>query len=235
MLTNFRLAALAQSCFLAYQSISNNLITQNQAKEEKARKAKLTKSYIWGNGHYRPTHSGTMQFKNFEPKLIKSFLGEQNLNFLELNFGEHHEGGIDVKGNFYIWRKHKLEASFANSDNDMVRSGIIQLDNSENVKQICFSKGWAWALHNNGDVYRWAIKTIDEDESDGDDSDVKIEVNPKGEKVEVLKNISQIASGVDHFVALDKDGCVWTMGDDTLGKYYCLITCNSFENHFFKS
>ena len=33
-----------------------------------------------------------------------------------------------------------------------------------------------------------------------------------------LKNIEQIVSGSDHFLALDKNGEVWAMGDDTFGQ-----------------
>lgn len=33
-----------------------------------------------------------------------------------------------------------------------------------------------------------------------------------------LKDIVQIATGNDHFVALNKEGDVMTMGDDTYGK-----------------
>lgn len=33
-----------------------------------------------------------------------------------------------------------------------------------------------------------------------------------------LADIKQIACGHDHFVALDKNGAVYTMGDDTLGQ-----------------
>jgi len=101
-----------------------------------------------------------------------------------------------------------------------VRAGVIQLDDSKNVKQICFSKGWAWALNNNGEVYQWIIKAFGDDENDDDDRNLRFQINPKGKKVEVLKNISQIATGADHFVALDRDGNVWTMGDDTFGKNY---------------
>ena len=36
--------------------------------------------------------------------------------------------------------------------------------------------------------------------------------------IKELKNIEQIVSGTDHFLALDKNGEIWAMGDDTFGQ-----------------
>lgn len=230
MLSALRLSAVASASFIAYQCTSKDFITQNiLGKAKKEEKSKLTKSYIWGNGRYVPRENIPMQFKNFEPKLIKSFLGPNNLNFKEFNFGEYHEGGIDIKGNFYIWKKYRPDASISREE-DELRTDLIQLDNSGKVKQICFSKGWAWALHDNGDVYQWQLKALVEDENDIDEENLKFEINKKGRKIEALKDVAQISTGDDHFAAVDKDGNVWTMGDDTFGKF---LLFSSYRLMFF--
>lgn len=40
----------------------------------------------------------------------------------------------------------------------------------------------------------------------------------KSRTISTLSNIKQIACGTDHFCALDNNGKVFTMGDDTLGQ-----------------
>lgn len=40
-------------------------------------KSKFTKTFIWGNGRYQAKPDSFIQFKNFEPKIIETFLGEK--------------------------------------------------------------------------------------------------------------------------------------------------------------
>ena len=51
-----------------------------------------------------------MTFKNFEPKLINSFLGASNINLVDLSFSDYYEAGIDNKGNIHVWNKHILHS-----------------------------------------------------------------------------------------------------------------------------
>src|SRR5688572_6429111 len=60
-----------------------------------------TKTYIWGNGIYQARPDAAMRFRNFEPKLIKTFLGAKNINLKDVAFGDFHEGGISTQGNAY--------------------------------------------------------------------------------------------------------------------------------------
>jgi len=46
--------------------------------------------------------------------------------------------------------------------------------------------------------------------------DAKLTEEP--EKVEELKNIVEISAGERHAIALDKNGEVWSFGDDTYGQ-----------------
>lgn len=73
-----------------------------------------TKTFIWGNGIYQARPDAVLQFKNFEPKLIKNFSGKENKNMREIYFGEHNEAGIDINGNIFAWSKPLLEANFSN-------------------------------------------------------------------------------------------------------------------------
>jgi Alpha-tubulin suppressor and related RCC1 domain-containing proteins len=184
----------------------------SKKSDNKEAKIQQTKTYIWGNGVYQPRPDAAMRFKNFEPKLIKSFLGPNNLNMIDIAFGEHCEGGITTNKEVYIWQKHVMDASF--SENDDIRKDPILLDKSKNNKQLTFSKGFAWVLKENGEVYQYPIHTeIDEDS--GKIKEIKVAKAPR--KIEELKDVVQICTGADHFVALDKNGDVWTMGDDTMG------------------
>lgn len=70
-------------------------------------------------------------------------------------------------------------------------------------------------LKSDGSVYQFPV-SFNRDEEIG--ANIDFSVSDKKRKIGVLSNIKQISSGFDHFVALDKDGKVFTMGDDTLGQ-----------------
>ena len=207
-LKNFSVSVCAALTWASYSSLS-----QSQS-DKKSEISKFTKTYIWGNGRYQAKPDSYVQFKNFEPKLIESFLGENKINMKKIYFGEFHEAGIDINGNAYIWTKHIQHSSKEKNINDNEREGIILLDDSKSVKQIAFTKGFIWTLRNDGDVYQWPVNV----KYDEDREEVKeLIVGEKPRQVVSLKDIKQIATGVDHFVALTNKGEVLTMGDDTYG------------------
>jgi len=174
---------------------------------------KQTETFIWGNGIYQARPDAPISFKNFEPKLIKTFSGDKNVNLKDVAFGEYHEAGIGVDGNVYIWRKHVIDSAMENKDNE--RADVQLLDNKKNTKQITFSKGFLWVLKENGEVFQYVINAkIGQTASE--QQEVQIIQAPR--KIQELKGISQIATGDDHFAALDSNGDLWTMGDDTVGQ-----------------
>ena len=129
-------------------------------------------------------------------------------------FGEHHEAGIDSTGNAYIWLKHIQFSSKESDSNDNERGGVRLLDDSKEVVQIGFTKGFVWTLRRDGSVFQWPIKV----QYDDDQEEVReVMIGESGRHVTSLKDIRQIATGMDHFVALTNKGEVFTMGDDTLG------------------
>lgn len=69
-------------------------------------------------------------------------------------------------------------------------------------------------MKKDGNVFQWPINVKYDNEKE------EIQGVSLGNKRHVtsLKNIVQIATGNDHFVALNKEGDVLTMGDDTYGK-----------------
>lgn len=131
-------------------------------------------------------------------------------------FGEHHEAGIDSTGNAYIWLKHVQFSSKESDSNDNEREGVRLLDDSKEVVQIAFTKGFVWTLRRNGSVFQWPIQV----KYDEDQEEVReVLIGESGRHVTSLKDVRQIATGIDHFVALTNKGEVFTMGDDTLGKF----------------
>lgn len=198
-------------------SLSSSLLFYYSYKynnEIKATESNLfTKTYIWGNGIYQAKPDGYVQFKNFEPKLIENFIGKDKPNMLKIYFGEHHEAGIDINGNAYLWNKHILNSNVEPENNDNIRNGIQIIDDSKEVVNISFTKGFAWVLRKNGDVYQWPI-SVKYDEENEENKQVKL---GEKRKVSSLKDIIQITTGEDHFIALNKEGEVLSMGDDTYG------------------
>ena len=213
-LFNFKHFSLPICAALTYASYST--ISQSMTDKKPDISPKFTKTFIWGNGCYQAKPDAYMQFKNFEPKLIETFLGEKSINMKKIFFGEFHEAGIDTKGNAHIWRKHVQFSTKEQNINDNERKDVQILDDSSSVLQIVFTKGFVWTLRKDGTVFQWPISV----KYDEDREEVKeIKIGEKPRQVVSLKDIKQIATGIDHFVALTNSGEVLTMGDDTFGKF----------------
>lgn len=93
------------------------------------------------------------------------------------------------------------------------------------IIDISFTQGCLFALTDKNEVYLWTIdySVPDLDGPKGDimtkdTQDFIVEVATTPLKIQELINIEEIASGADHFIARDKDGVVWAMGDDTFGQ-----------------
>lgn len=82
---------------------------------------------------------------------------------------------------------------------------------AKNIKDVKFTTGYIWTLDGSGKVHQYPIiKEIKDNVVTG----AKI---GKSREVEPLRGSTQIATGVDHLIAL-KAGEVWSMGDDTYGQ-----------------
>jgi alpha-tubulin suppressor-like RCC1 family protein len=161
--------------------------------------------HLWGNGNYnpRPGHSDDLlNFSNFFPKLIRYFSNETGPNLIKLVFGPYKEAGIDDKGKIYIWNKHILNNVRLEEIDDEHRD-VKPLNLTEKAVQLVFTNKILFALDNKGNVWQWRFDLTED---------------PEPRKIPTLSNIHKIASGSGHFLALDKNGDVWSMGDDTYGQ-----------------
>ena len=204
-------AGLAGSCFALWTFYSDK--TQASSNVTTNEIIQNTKTFIWGNGVYQPRPDAALRFKNYEPKLIKTFMGKDGINLKDITFGDNHEGGIDINNNIHVWKSHKLDSSYSKGDNE--RSEILVLDEGGDNKQMAFAMGFIWILKENGDVYQHTI--LDEKQYKVQ-LPIEVEIIKTPQKVDELKGIVQISSGEGHFAALDKNGHVWVVGDDTLGQ-----------------
>ena len=161
--------------------------------------------HIWGNGMYdpRPGHpEDLLNFSNFSPKLVSYFKSEKSPNLKSVSFGPGVTTALDEKGDVYIWPEPVLNACKLPNVDDKHRE-VKLLHSRGNFTDLKWTKKVLFALNKKGEVWQWRFD-LDE--------------NPKVRKVPSLKNITKIATGEDHFVALNKEGQVFTMGDDTFGQ-----------------
>jgi alpha-tubulin suppressor-like RCC1 family protein len=94
------------------------------------------------------------------------------------------------------------------------------------VIDIAFTKNRLFALTDKKEVYVWVINYSLPEEKQGpkggfntnDVQDFIVEIIREPIHIQELKNIEQIDSGTDHFLARDSTGDVWAMGDDTFGQ-----------------
>lgn len=161
--------------------------------------------HMWGNGVYQPrpgVATDIMNFKNFSPKEIKFFSKEASPSLVKVTLGPNLEGGIDVQGKVYVWNKHVINSVKLEEVDDGERT-VKLLEFEGKAVDLKFVGKILFALDSKGSVWQWRF---DKDE------------NASVRKIPSLSKITKISSGAGHFVALDADGQVWTMGDDTYGQ-----------------
>eukprot|EP01017_Pseudomicrothorax_dubius_P015985 TRINITY_DN1820_c0_g1_i3.p1 TRINITY_DN1820_c0_g1~~TRINITY_DN1820_c0_g1_i3.p1 ORF type:complete len:343 (+),score=83.47 TRINITY_DN1820_c0_g1_i3:437-1465(+) len=101
-------------------------------------------------------------------------------------------------------------ASAVEGIDDGKRDGLVQLEVPGSAKSLAFTRGYVFALNEAGEVYQFQTEAPVEGAPG--------KVHPKGRKIETLSGVKQISTGEDHFVALTREGEVFTMGDDTYGQ-----------------
>lgn len=114
--------------------------------QAKSQPAPNSSTFIWGHGYYQARPDAILQFKNFEPKQVKTFTHDRSLRLLR--FSEHLEAGIDFKGNLLVWPAKSIDANSEGSSSEQVREGVKVLD--KNVVDVRFTQGYIWALNANG-------------------------------------------------------------------------------------
>ena len=161
--------------------------------------------HMWGNGLYKPRlgyPNDIMNFENFTPKLIKNFSEPSSPQLTKLTIGSRFEAGIDANGQVHIWNKHIINSVQLEGVDDEERT-VRKLEFPEKAVDLKFVEKILFALDAKGNVWQWRFDSEEE---------------AKVRKIPSLSKIKKISSGNGHFVALDGEGQVWTMGDDTYGQ-----------------
>ena len=160
------------------------------------------------------------------PNKIDNFSTDDAPQIIIVKFGEFHELYLDKQGKIHICRKHKLPSSKQDDIDDNFREGMQTLQiKGRKIIDIAVTKDRIFALTDRKEIYLWRIK-YDLPDQDGPKGDIYkrdvddfiVEISSDPIPVKELTNIEQITSGTDHFLALDKNGDVWAMGDDTFGQ-----------------
>ena len=162
--------------------------------------------YEWGNGVYepRPGHpDDILNFSNFIIRPITSFTLPSSPIPTELIPGPTHTAVLDTKGDLSLYPNHPPNNVKLDEIDDSQRT-LTLLQAGGRYKQAVFTrKGVLFARNEKGEVWQWRF-----------DQDPQA----KERKIPSLKGVKWIAAGVDHFAAIDSDGHLYTMGDDTFGQ-----------------
>jgi alpha-tubulin suppressor-like RCC1 family protein len=184
---------------------------------------KNTDVYIWGNGY---VNNNTSVYTNFHPHRIKKYENTKKMDqipkdIIDISFGQHIGACIDKNNNLYAWREPKLNSEKEEGIDNHQRKDVRKLAEGLKVTSITFTYDKLFLLDKNGDVYFYNI-SIHQPQSEEffttslPEPEVAIVENLI--HVKELKNIQQIATGKDHFIALDKHGKLYGMGDDSYGQ-----------------
>lgn len=186
--------------------------------------SKPTDVYVWGNGI--PVDV-SLDYSNFYPKKISNFSSPDSPQIIIVKFGEFHEAYLDKQGKIHICKKHRLPSMKVTGYDDCYRENMKLLEiPKRKIMDMTFTQTRLFALTDKNEVFVWKINySLPEgvethgDISNHDTEDFIVEMTVDAVQVQELKDIVEIASGTDHFLALDKHGDVWAMGDDTFGQW----------------
>ena len=208
---------------LFYKKIKDDKILSYHQFNDSHRKKLLsndTDFYIWGNG----VASNTSVYTNFHPhKISKTSPIKLPDNIIDLSFNKYYAAAIDRDFNLYIWKEPKLNSEENSSINNNERKNVIKVENNLKVEKVNFTHDKMFLLTKDGDVYFYQISIKNTDNKDvyfiedSKEPEANIDLNNLIH-VKELSNIRNIATGKDHFIALDREGRVYGMGDDSFGQ-----------------
>ena len=144
--------------------------------------------------------------------------------FIDIVFGEQLAVAIDKNNNLYSWKEPKLNSEKNSNIDNHQRNNILQLAKNYKVIQAAITKDKIFFITKDGGLYFINFKvTIPENKDNyftikSNEEKVSI-MSDKIIHVKELRNIRSISTGIDHIIALDKDGQIFGMGDDSYGKH----------------
>ena len=154
------------------------------------------------------------------------FHGDKSPDVVDMAFGWYHEAYIDIDGNLYVCAKAKISSIKIKEVPDGVReplAKVTSLPRGTKVKQVSFTKARMFVLSQDGKLYSFRIEEKKPDRDQMMFS--KFKPSMTGElivdspiHVKEIPDLKMISAGQDHLLALDTNGKVWAMGDDTFGQ-----------------
>lgn len=185
----------------------------NEINADSIKNANINDLNLWGLNQFYNKERFSDLMQNSE---------KVKYDFIDMSFNEHICAAIDKDYSLYIWREPKLNAEKIKSFNNHARIGIERLADNLKVIETKLTKDKLFLLDNKGNVYFYKLnffqpKSDDFFESSLPEPQVKIEKS-KIIQVKEFSNIKMLATGKDHLLALDKNGNVYGMGDDSFGQ-----------------
>jgi alpha-tubulin suppressor-like RCC1 family protein len=184
---------------------------------------KNTDTYVWGKGYV----NNTSVYTNFHPHRIKNFSNNNRASeipkdIIDITFNDHMAACIDKNFNLFVWREPKLNSEKNKEINNHERQGVMKLAPGLKISNISFTHDKLFILDHKGNVYFYNIDIIQPNTEEFfatalPEPEVKIDPT-KMIHVKELKNIKMLATGKDHFLALDNEGKLFGMGDDSFGQ-----------------
>lgn len=212
--------------FVMYSYLQNYL-TNLSKKNDNEDIMRIAKDFVArGNDQENSKNvdfNNLLQFYNKELFLELNQEDPKNrFDFIDLAFNEYLCAAIDKKNNLYVWREPTLNAEKEKTINNHARIGIERLGSNHKVIEAKFTKDKLFFLNSKGEVYFYKIdiyqpRSDDFFESSLPETQVQIHKD-KLIHIKEFKNIKMLATGKDHILALDKDGIVYGMGDDSFGQ-----------------
>jgi alpha-tubulin suppressor-like RCC1 family protein len=179
--------------------------------------------WAWGNntnGQLGNGNSGTGA-QEVTPVKVKGENGVGVLtNVTAIAGGQLHPLALDSDGNVWSWGFNSDGQLGDGTTTNRSTPARVKGENGvgllENVTAISAMGYFSVALDDNGNVWAWGSGG---QLGDGTTTDRSTPVQVKGENgVGLLENVTMIASGYSHTIALDSDGNVWSWGRNGSGQ-----------------
>ncbi len=189
-----------------------------------------TNGTIWTFGDNSYGQCGVGEVNNINYTSPQEVLNSEGVVFTKIAVGKNHTLALDNNGNVYAFGANSL-GQLGNSTG--LNSGVItKIEGLEDIVQIECYENTSMAINSDGELYIWGegytpIPTKLNFYSKIIDISGKLILSEYGtvwnlnninQKVPILTNIVEIASGDSHYLALASDGKVYAWGNNSYGQ-----------------
>lgn len=163
--------------------------------------------WSWGQNDKGQIGNGTFGTVTSKKAVINPQTGEQLTNIKQVSVGSYHVAALTKTGEVYVWGYNYNKQNIDDKQITYIEPHKVDIPDSARIKQISCGKDFTIMLDENGNVFGSGNSENGQLGIYGDFSALSVR------KITGLSNISKIAAGYNHSLALSNSGTLYTLGN----------------------